>query len=275
MARLLETEHLMHNHQASLIVGVTSRHGNREWISENTKNYLNTLNDFGVTPVILSPDTPAQLPSGEIFQPDSQGRLNPEILNRLHGLILSGGGDVDPKYFGAELDGAEEKSIDHGRDELELGLARAALEMDMPIFGICRGCQVLNVAAGGSMIQNFDGHRSPRGSTNYHEVVVAPQTRFQQIVGEEVFAVNTFHHQGMDRASIAPIFTPSAVASPDTWLVEAYESQTHSWVLGVQWHPERTFELSEPHLRLWHSFLAACTDRMHSLEATHSAIIQR
>jgi putative glutamine amidotransferase len=265
----------MHTTQPTLIIGVTSRHGSREWNEKNLMNYLNTLHDLGVTPVILSPDTPAQLPSGEQYYPDAQGHLNPDILNYLHGLILSGGGDVDPKYYGAELDGAEENNIDHKRDELELGLSRAALEMDMPIFGICRGCQVLNVAAGGSMIQHFDGHRSPKDTTHYHEVIVAPHTRFQQIVGEEVFAVNTFHHQGMDRVSIAPIFTPSAVASPDSWLVEAYESTTHGWVVGVQWHPERIFELSDPHLRLWHSFLSACTDRMHSLEATQSGALSQ
>jgi putative glutamine amidotransferase len=184
----------------------------------------------------------------------------------LHGLILSGGGDVDPKYFGAELQGAELESIDHPRDELELDLARAALELDMPLFGICRGCQVLNVAAGGSMIQHFDGHRSPKGQTAFHEVVVTPNSRFHRMVGEEAFAVNTFHHQGMDRASIAPLFTPSAMASPDSWLVEAYESLSHQWVVGVQWHPERTFELSDPHLRLWASFLAACADRATLLQ---------
>jgi len=250
----------------NLIVGVTSRYGSSEWTSKNTHNYLNTLKNFGVTPVLLTPDTPAQLPSGAIYPPDALGRLDVEILDHLHGLILSGGGDVDPKYFGSELQGAEEESIDHARDELELTLARAALETDIPLFGICRGCQILNVAAGGSMIQHFDGHRSPKDSTAFHDVVVSPQTRFQQIVGEEAFAVNTFHHQGMDRASIAPIFTPSAVASPDKWLVEAYESQTHNWVVGVQWHPERTFELGDPHLRLWQSFLAACTDRATSLQ---------
>jgi putative glutamine amidotransferase len=212
--------------------------------------------------VILAPDTVAELPDGQRFTPDAQGRLDPAILDHLHGLILSGGGDVDPKYFGAELQGAEIKSIDHGRDELELNLSRAALESDIPLFGICRGCQVLNVAAGGSMIQHFDGHRSPQnGPTTYHEVIVSPQSRFHHIVGEESFAVNTFHHQGMDRASIAPIFTPSAIASPDQWLVEAYESPSHRWVVGVQWHPERTFELSDPHIRIWHSFLAACVDR--------------
>lgn len=252
--------------QPGLIVGVTTRSGRSEWINKNTHNYLNTLQNFDVTPVILSPDVPAQLPDGHCFQPDANGKLDPEILSHLHGLILSGGGDVDPKYFGAEMQGAEADSIDHGRDELELNLSRAALEMDMPIFGICRGCQVLNVAAGGGMIQHFDGHRSPKGSTAYHDIVVSLQSRFHQIVGEDAFAVNTFHHQGMDRASIAPIFVPSATASPDSWLVEAYESPTHGWVVGVQWHPERTFELSDPHLRLWHSFLAACADRAAALQ---------
>jgi putative glutamine amidotransferase len=257
---------LMHTEQPALIVGVTSRSGNPDWINKNTRNYLNTLSSFDVTAVILSPDTPAQLPDGTIYHPSPEGRIDPGILKNVHGLILSGGGDVDPKYFGAELNGAEPQSIDLRRDELELGLSRAALEMDMPIFGICRGCQVLNVAAGGSMIQHFDGHRSPKDSTAYHHVTVTPHSRFHQIVGEESFAVNTFHHQGMDRASIAPIFIPSATAVPDNWLVEAYESATHGWVVGVQWHPERTFELGEPHVRLWHSFLAACMDRATTLQ---------
>jgi putative glutamine amidotransferase len=262
--------------QPGLMIGVTTRHGNNEWVSKNTHNYLNTLKNFGVTAVILAPDTPAHLQNGLSYHPDPQGRLNAGILDHLDGLILSGGGDVDPKYFGAELQGAEEESIDHNRDELEIALAQAALAIDMPIFGICRGCQVLNVAAGGAMIQHLDGHRSPKDSTAYHDVIVTPQTRFHQIVGEEAFAVNTFHHQGMDRASIAPIFTPSAIASPDHWLVEAYESPTHDWVLGVQWHPERTFELSDPHLRLWQSFLAACTDRLHGRTASlRAATLQR
>lgn len=246
----------------NLVVGVTSRSGKREWTEGRyVRNYINTLKNFGVTPVILSPDEIAELPNGQTYQPDIQGRLDGEILSHLHGLVLSGGGDVAPHYFGADMQGAEEATIDEARDELELGLARTALERDIPIFGICRGCQVLNVAAGGGMIQHFDGHRSPQDSTAFHDVVVTPQTRLHTIVGEEIFSVNTFHHQGMDRATIAQIFLPSAVASPDEWLVEAFESPTHDWVVGVQWHPERTFELSDPHLRIWRSFLTACTYR--------------
>jgi len=250
----------------NVIVGVTSRHGSSEWTNKNTHNYLNTLKNFGITAVILAPDTPAQLPNGKTYSANEKGQLDAEILNHLHGLILSGGGDVDPKYYGAELAGAEETSIDHARDELELSLAQAALAIDMPIFGICRGCQLLNVAAGGGMIQHFGGHRSPKDSTAYHDVVVTPQSRFQRIVNEETFAVNTFHHQGIDRATIAPIFMPSAIASPDNWLVEAYESHMHGWVVGVQWHPERTFELGDAHLRLWQSFLTACADRATTVQ---------
>jgi putative glutamine amidotransferase len=74
-------------------------------------------------------------------------------------------------------------------------------------------------------------------------------------------SVNTFHHQGMDLASMAPLFTPVALAQPDQWLVEAYESRQHRWVIGVQWHPERAFELDPGHRRLWESFVAVCRQR--------------
>ena len=256
-----------HASHPPLVVGVTTRRGTEEWIGKNTHNYINMLKSLGVTPVVLAPDAPATMPDGTVYTPDEEGRHPDEVIAHLHGLILSGGGDVNPRYFGAELDGAEVESIDLKRDELELKLARAALAADLPLFGICRGCQVLNVAAGGSMIQHFDGHRSPKDGTAYHDVAVQPETRFRQIVGEDLFAVNTFHHQGMDRASIAPVFRPAAVASPDEWLVEAYESADHSWVIGVQWHPERIFELGEPHARLWQSFLGAVRDRASQLTA--------
>ncbi len=244
-----------------LIIGVTSLHGDEAWLTRNTQHYLATLAAHQAQAVVLSPDVPATLPSGQQFIPDALGRLDPAILDHLHGLVLSGGGDIDPAYFDAELNGAEVDRIDRRRDELELGLAKAALARDMPVFGICRGCQVLNVAAGGSMIQHFDGHRSPKNQTAYHDIIVNSDSRFHRIVAADQFAVNTFHHQGMDRNTLAPLFQPAAVAHPDTWLIEAFESPTHQWVIGVQWHPERIFELTEPHHRLWPSFLAACAAR--------------
>jgi putative glutamine amidotransferase len=92
-------------------------------------------------------------------------------------------------------------------------------------------------------------------------VTIAPDSRFQAIAGVDRLSVNTFHHQGMDLASMAPLFTPVALAQPDQWLVEAYESRQHRWVIGVQWHPERAFELDPGHRRLWESFVAVCRQR--------------
>lgn len=241
-----------------LWIGVTTRHGDAAWVQNNTRNYLNILKEHGAVPVVLAPDRPAVLPNGVTVAPDGEGRLPETILDSLHGLILSGGGDVHPKYFGQTLNGAEPESIDLKRDELELKLAQQALARDLPLFAICRGCQVLNVAAGGGMVQHLEGHRSPKESTAYHEVTIAPDSQFHAIVGAQRLPVNTFHHQGMDLASMAPLFTPVALAQPDAWLVEAFESRRHRWVIGVQWHPERVFELNERHRRLWASFLVDC-----------------
>jgi len=211
-----------------LWIGVTTRHGDPAWVQKNTRNYLQVLQAYGATPVLLSPDCPATLPDGATVQPDELGRLPASLLDRLHGLILSGGGDVHPKYFGQELAGAEPESIDLKRDELELTLAQAALARDVPLFAICRGCQVLNVAAGGGMVQHLPGHRSPSDSTAFHEVTIAPDSRFQAIVGMERLPVNTFHHQGMDLASMAPLFTP--VATPITgWWKPMKAATTVGW----------------------------------------------
>ena len=141
-----------------LWIGVITRHGDPAWVKNNTRNYLTVLQEYGAIPVVLSPDCPTILPDGSTLQPDTEGRLSSSILDHLDGLILSGGGDVHPKYFGQALAGAEPESIDLKRDELELQLAQAALARDLPLFAICRGCQVLNVAAGGGMVQIGRAH---------------------------------------------------------------------------------------------------------------------
>lgn len=243
-----------------LWIGITTRHGDAGWIERNTRNYVAVVRQFGAEPIILSPDLPAVLPDSRSYAPDTSGRLSLEILDALDGLILSGGGDVHPRHFGQELNGAEPHSIDERRDQLELGLAPAALERDLPVFGICRGCQVLNVAMGGGMVQHFDGHRTPEGGdTHFHDVAILSGSRLHSVVANETLLVNTFHHQGVDATALAPIFTPAAVAQPDEWLIEAYESRHHRWVLGVQWHPERNFELNAGHQQIWASFFDACS----------------
>ena len=239
------------------VIGVTSRRGDAEWIAENTVHYLNTLRELGATPVVIAPDRPAVLPDGTAFTPDAQGRVDGALLDRLDGLILAGGGDVHPRYFGAELNGANPDAIDLKRDELELGLARRALALDLPLFGICRGFQVMNVAAGGGMVQDFGGHRSPKEAPFFHDVVLRPGSRIRAIAGVETLSVNTYHHQGVDGETLAPGLVNGGAARPDAWLIEAIESPNHRWVMGVQWHPERLFELPAPHRRLWESFLDA------------------
>jgi putative glutamine amidotransferase len=227
-------------------------------VEKSARNYLNRLAEYGATPVILSPDQPTTLPTGEIFFPDEAGRLPDIVLKHLDGVIFSGGGDVHPSRFGQPMAGADPESIDCLRDELEIHLGRAALENDLPIFAICRGCQVLNVAAGGSMVQQLDGHRSPLDNPFLHPVRVAPDSRFRVIVGQDVLPVNTYHHQGLDEKTLSPQFVAAALDVESGWLIEAYESRRHRWVMGVQWHPERIFELPEAHRRLWENFIEAC-----------------
>jgi putative glutamine amidotransferase len=242
------------------LIGLTARRGDAAWTSENTRHYIDILNDYGADWVILSPDTPVTLPDGAVYTPDARGRLPLAALDQLDGLLLTGGGDVDPRYFGAPLAGANPKAIDPKRDELELNLTRRALGLDLPVFGICRGCQVMNVAAGGGMIQDFDGHRSPKEDPFYHDVIFDRGSRLYQTVGRDALAVNTYHHQGLDRASLAPAFSVAGVADPDGWLVEAIEARQQAWAVGVQWHPERLFELDDAHRRLWEGFLDACRE---------------
>lgn len=242
---------------AGPLIGVTAKHGHAEWLQKNTVHYLNALAGLEATAVVLSPDQPAIFPDGSTFVPDAEGRLPVEILDQLDGLILAGGGDVHPRYFGQELNGADPKSIDLRRDELELTLARVALAADLPLFGICRGCQVLNVAAGGGMVQDLPGHRSSTQEPRLHGVAVTTGSHVHEIVGAAALQVNTYHHQGVDLPTLAPTLQPAAAADPDSWLLEAFESREHRWVIGVQWHPERLFELPEAHARLWKSFIGA------------------
>ncbi|MEI2419419.1 gamma-glutamyl-gamma-aminobutyrate hydrolase family protein, partial [Arthrospira platensis SPKY2] len=155
---------------------------------------------------------PAILPDGVTFTPDEQGRVDGSILERLDGLILSGGGDVHPSYFGEEMDGTAEESVDRMRDELELTLARQALARDMPLFGICRGCQALNIAAGGKLVQDLPNHRSPTEDPWLHGVAVSGESRLHRILGSQRLEVNTYHHQGINQAKLAPGFLPSALA---------------------------------------------------------------
>lgn len=167
---------------------------------------------------------------------------HPLDLRGVDALVLPGGGDVDPAFYGEVrgpgMDGSE---VDPELDAFQLAGARRALRSGMPILGICRGMQVLNVAAGGTLIQHVPGHtqagvqEDPRERQRpAHAVAVRPGSRTAAIMGARGVKVNSIHHQALAR--VASGFQVTAVA--EDGIVEAFERTAAPWQRGVQFHPE-------------------------------------
>ncbi|WP_328924825.1 gamma-glutamyl-gamma-aminobutyrate hydrolase family protein [Streptomyces sp. NBC_00190] len=168
-----------------------------------------------------------------LLPPDATGAAA-EVLSRLDGLVVAGGPDMDPARYGAARDSRTGPPATV-RDEWELALISAALEADMPLLGICRGMQALNVALGGSLVQHIDGHFETPGTFSWHSVRPVPGTRYAALVPEEA-EVPTYHHQAVERLGSGLVVSAHAVDGT----VEAIElPDPERWVLGVQWHPER------------------------------------
>ncbi|MEJ5241426.1 MAG: gamma-glutamyl-gamma-aminobutyrate hydrolase family protein [Anaerolineales bacterium] len=176
------------------------------------------------------------------------------ILDRVDALILSGGGDIHPQFFPGMphplVDG-----LDIERDALELTLARRAVEKGKPLLGICRGCQVLNVALGGTLythlpdqLENSLEHSLPgtQRRTLAHTVRIRRDSRLGKILGEQVLQVNSLHHQGV--AKLGEGLQASAWA--EDGLIEGIELEDRPFVIGVQWHPEWLTD-QEPMRRLF------------------------
>ncbi|MQY38952.1 putative glutamine amidotransferase [Streptomyces sp. RB17] len=167
-----------------------------------------------------------------MLPPDTPERAA-ETLARLDGLVIAGGPDVDPARYGAEREPRTGPPA-LARDAWELALIEAALAAGMPVLGICRGMQLLNVALGGTLVQHLEGHAEVVGVFGGHPVEPVPGSLYAGIVPEET-TVPTYHHQAVDRLGTGLV--PSAYAADGT--VEAVELPAdRGWVLGVQWHPE-------------------------------------
>src|SRR5919202_6937290 len=187
------------------------------------------------------------------------------LYERLDGLLLPGGGDIDPMLYGETVRpecGVE--GVDPLRDHMELALARWALAEERPILGICRGQQTLNVAAGGTLYQDI-GHQV-RGAWRHqyigerddlvHPIAVASNSRMARVLGGTELRVNSIHHQAV--APLAPGLRDVAHA-PDG-VIEGLEHEGHLLALAVQFHPQELTPGHEPSARLFEAFVAACGD---------------
>lgn len=193
-----------------------------------------------------------------LLAPDPQATADPDILlDRIDGLLVAGGSDIDPSVYGAERDPLTgETSLE--RDRFEIALCRRAVEREMPVLGVCRGMQVLNVAFGGSLVQHLpdryghEGHRPSPGSFegSEHEVRLEDGSLASAVAGEAVHRTLQHHHQGVDRLGDGLVATGWAVGDG---LVEAVELPGSGFALGVQWHPE-----ADPGSPVIGAFVAAC-----------------
>jgi putative glutamine amidotransferase len=228
------------------IIGITLYEHESRYMQK--PDYVRSVENAGGVPLLIP----------YITNSDSLDR----IIEGLDGLLLSGGSDVDPGMYGEEPL-PELGEVVPERDRTELLLLRRFMKTGKPVLGICRGCQLLNVAAGGTLYQDIArqcetaGQHAQKASRSHlsHHVKVEPASALYRIAGTDTFKVNSFHHQAVKR--IAPDFTVTARAPDGT--VEAIEGRNHPFLIGVQWHPEDTAAFDEPSARLFAAFVEACS----------------
>ncbi len=216
---------------------------NERYIQQLSSTYTNAVKMAGGIPLIIPNDL-----DEETLKDMAQG---------LDGFVFSGGGDVDPSIYGQEKDETT-GGISRFRDETELCLMKHIIEdTNKPLFGICRGMQVLNVALGGTLIQDLPkAGKNNHSLTDHkreertHEIIVKEGTRLSRILKEEK-GVNSFHHQGIDVLGKGLIVS---AYSKDDEVIEAVEAQGDRYILAVQWHPEELVA-NKGHLALFEEFI--------------------
>jgi putative glutamine amidotransferase len=209
--------------------------------------YVQAIEDLGGVPLILPLTT--------------DRAVRRTMLNGLQGLLLTGSGPDLPPHLYGERQRYDFSVVSRQRYAFELDIARMAADQKLPVFGICGGMQAINVAFGGTLVQDIASqvsaplpHRSSLPATRVcHAVRVSAKSLLRRITRKETIRVNSSHHQSVKQ--VAPRLVASAVAADG--VIEAIESPAHPFFLGVQWHPEFLYERHETHRQLFQAFLRA------------------
>jgi putative glutamine amidotransferase len=200
--------------------------------------YLDALERAGATPVVVPP---------------SAGAIDDELVARFDGVVLAGGGDVSPVRYGA-VPGPLLEGVDDRRDAAELAVLRAVLSDPMPVLAICRGLQVLDVALGGTLVQDLPSSGCTElHDESLHEVRLEPGSRVAAAMGTCLPSGHSLHHQAIDRLGDGLRVTGRSAGG----VIEAVELDGPTWVVAVQWHPEDT-AATDPHQQgLFDAFVRA------------------
>lgn len=228
-------------------IGIGTYHRNGEGSYGLPGEYVDAVRRAGAIAVLMPPGEPRPA----------------EWLASVDGLILAGGGDVDPQRYGsARAETAD--AVDEERDELELALIRSALETRLPTLAICRGLQLLNVALGGTLVEHLpvvlDGselHRTPPRLKTTHPVDVDSGSRLARLLGAARIEGVSWHHQAIDRLAAGL----HVVARAPDEVVEAVELDGHPELVAVQWHPEMTAASDPAQARLFDALVADASER--------------
>lgn len=230
------------------IIGVTSNVKDEKLLTTGLDNIKAVLGEQGI-PMVL----PNILDKQAIH----------EIAVNIDGVLVTGGGDIDPTLFGEEPH-PNLGSICPERDEFEFNLIKEMLQLDKPVLAICRGCQIMNIAVGGDMYQDIYSQissellqhyqKAPRNHAS-HFVELKEGTLFKKLMNDSKLKVNSFHHQAV--RELGDDFQVSAVSSDG--IIEAYESTKHKFAMGIQWHPENFYPKGNMYAKkLFKAFIHAC-----------------
>ena len=235
---LRKIRHLIGGHIMP-VIGITSK--DRTGI----RNYVNAIRKFGGEPRIFA-------------APDS---------SHIDGLLLPGGGDINPSVYSQKRHFTI-RGVNPSLDALEIWLFQKALEADLPVFGICRGIQIMSVAMGGELYQDIEdtvpretlSHtRRCDGTDSQHEIEITDGSLLHGLIGKSVSTVNSAHHQAVDAVGEELVVTARSTAEG---IIEAIEHPDKRFMLGVQYHPERMLhhsELREHAAKLFEAFIAAAS----------------